>query len=103
TVSSGKLPRQPCCDLLVLAEVIWYATACQHPDGFVRDTGFAGCGRMGVQLILGLPAGAHREDYHFATPQASRRVLPLAQSQLRRYRRHGRVEQRGVERADESA
>lgn len=70
TVSGGKLPRQLCGDLLVLTEVIWYFTACQHSDGVVRDADFAGCGRMGVQLILGLSDGAHREDHHFAQPRA---------------------------------
>ena len=68
TVSGGKLPRQLRRDLLVFTEVIWYSTACQHPDGFVTDAGFAGCGRMGVQLILGLPDGAPTAEWPSCSP-----------------------------------
>src|SRR4029079_1757937 len=79
SVSGGKLPCQLCGDLLVLAEVIWYRTAGQRLHGDLRDAGFAGCCGVGVQLILGLPDRAHRQDHHFAQPRAQRRVLPLAQ------------------------
>src|SRR4029079_5165806 len=63
TGRGGQLPSQLCGDLFVLTEVIWYFTACQHPDGVVRDADFAGCGRMGVQLILGVTDGHAREEY----------------------------------------
>src|ERR1700682_5975821 len=99
-VTGGKLAREACCDLLVIAQVRWDAAINKRGDGLVRQAGFARHGTLSVELIIGTPDGAYRDDHHFAYALRKGGVGRLGGLKLRKLRRHLGVQKEGVERTD---
>jgi hypothetical protein len=94
---------EPLCDRLVFAEFGGFLAGGDHPGSLLGQPGGAGQRHVGVNLVIGPPDRDDGQDDHLADPVTRRRVGAFGDAEVQHRHRDGRVEQGGVERADEPA